>query len=107
MWIRRLRITVSISHLRFFSLIGGDDEVSAGFGFDGFNLTLEILFTDRVRLDEVCDAVLSVSISHLRFFSLIDFGAVVGCADQRIGFNLTLEILFTDRPKQPPRPHTR
>ena len=73
----------------------------AGAGLIGFNLTLEILFTDRrQRFGKRFRDRDQVSISHLRFFSLIvEASLCIICASLR--FNLTLEILFTDRQGSP------
>ena len=70
MRVRKSRHFVSISHLRFFSLIVAQTNPCAA-SLRCFNLTLEILFTDR-RYHRHNPH------SYTRF-------------------NLTLEILFTDR----------
>ena len=87
---------VSISHLRFFSLIGIHEPILCHANTARFNLTLEILFTDRhQRMFNQIRCKL-VSISHLRFFSLIALSRT-SLQTQMSRFNLTLEILFTDR----------
>ena len=112
-------VFVSISHLRFFSLIAcvalSSTDGAMCFnltleilftdrcsGFNpvasqnSFNLTLEILFTDRHSPGSCKGGLDYVSISHLRFFSLIGHSVYASHAET-VCFNLTLEILFTDR----------
>ena len=62
--------TVSISLLRFFSLIARHRKTFQPY-HGSFNLTLEILFVDRFGLSALPHCCLRVSISLLRFFSLI------------------------------------
>ena len=113
---------VSISLLRFFSLIVNISENGIDRIAGSFNLTLEILFVDRciskppiVNCGNVSISLLRffsliagayevlreaagfVSISLLRFFSLIGIGAVPCRVLTFCCFNLTLEILFVDR----------
>ena len=113
---------VSISHLRFLSLIVGLWTETPPAIKPGFNLTLEILIVDRTKVKRSSTLVRSiVSISHLRFLSLIGimaglgrisakmfqshtwdsyrWSAGAGDSDNvpRARFNLTLEIIIVDR----------